>query len=502
MNPKVSILLAVYNGADNLRRTIPELLAQTLADIEIVCVDDGSTDESSEVLREYAGKDLRVKPVFHGENKGTVAARKTGVMTASGEYIMFMDQDDSFDPAACEALYSEITEKDVDVLHFRSQVVAVPPTPESHRAFQELLLTPYDGYLFGEDVFWGCFDAPPDKVWNRYSWALWDKIFRADVCKLAMGECAEDYVVNGDDIYVYMLIAYYAASYFGDAKGPYYHTYRLGTGLMGNHMLSLSKFVTICRRTVGFDNGKRFLEDKDPGYTGKYTEVLDLDYSRCLRGIVQRWHERIAQDDKPAAFDMMAEYLPLPEVIATIHRDIADPVEEVLGSVKESKTTYIKKEGLPQRIGLYHAGNLSENIEAEQLAELLRDHDREVIIFTEIKNMIETASFDTVYLPDLKDGLHYKRPLRHRMQILDEALTNMDPDAFIFFAADDPHWAYDFLMVKCHGIPVTSVVGQADNAEDKPESVRMSICELAERFSDDSFYEEPGVSEKVITCKT
>ena len=84
--PKVSVIIAVYNGHDVLRRCMDSILAQTLTDIEIICVDDDSKDDSLAILQEYAAKDSRVKPI-HQENGGAGAARNTGMQHATGEYL-------------------------------------------------------------------------------------------------------------------------------------------------------------------------------------------------------------------------------------------------------------------------------------------------------------------------------------------------------------------------------------------------------------------------------
>lgn len=102
--PKVSIIVPVYNVAELLPVCLESLLAQTLQAIEIVCVDDGSTDRSLEVLRRYAARDARVR-VLSQENKRQGAARNAGFDAARGEYVLYVDADDWIDPDSCEKLY-------------------------------------------------------------------------------------------------------------------------------------------------------------------------------------------------------------------------------------------------------------------------------------------------------------------------------------------------------------------------------------------------------------
>lgn len=113
--PKVSVILPVYNVGKYLRQSLDSLINQTLKDIEIICVDDGSTDDSYEILEEYKEKDSRIK-VIHKENKGTGAARNDGLRLATGECIGFVDPDDWAKPNMFERLYKEIKEKNLDIV--------------------------------------------------------------------------------------------------------------------------------------------------------------------------------------------------------------------------------------------------------------------------------------------------------------------------------------------------------------------------------------------------
>lgn len=91
---KVSVLVAVYNGERFLRKCLDSLLRQTLRDIEVICIDDASTDDSLELLYEYARKDGRVVVMHLDENKGQAYARNRGLEKARGEFVCMLDCDD------------------------------------------------------------------------------------------------------------------------------------------------------------------------------------------------------------------------------------------------------------------------------------------------------------------------------------------------------------------------------------------------------------------------
>ena len=117
-NPKISVIIPVYNVEKYLSECLDSVVNQTLRDIEIICVNDGSTDSSLQILKEYASKDKRIK-IIDKENEGLGYTRKAGLKIASGEYILFLDSDDKYDSNhSCENLYNCIKKHDADILIF------------------------------------------------------------------------------------------------------------------------------------------------------------------------------------------------------------------------------------------------------------------------------------------------------------------------------------------------------------------------------------------------
>lgn len=112
---KISVVIPVYNAQDYLHQTLDSLIHQTLREIEIICVDDGSTDRSLEILNEYAAKDSRVR-VLTQKNQYAGAARNAGMAIARGEYIHFLDSDDYMNPGAYELLYARATALNADMV--------------------------------------------------------------------------------------------------------------------------------------------------------------------------------------------------------------------------------------------------------------------------------------------------------------------------------------------------------------------------------------------------
>ena len=100
----ISIIVPIYNAENYLYRCLDSIINQTYAKLQIILVDDGSTDSSGEICEQYAKNDARIE-VIHTINKGVICARKTGVKAAKGKYVGFVDSDDYIDNDYYEKLY-------------------------------------------------------------------------------------------------------------------------------------------------------------------------------------------------------------------------------------------------------------------------------------------------------------------------------------------------------------------------------------------------------------
>lgn len=119
--PKVSVIIPVYNVEPYLVECMDSAVNQTLRDIEIICINDGSTDRSPEILERYRITDSRVT-VLAQENRGLSAARNRGLQIARGEYIAFLDSDDTLEPDALKLLFDTAKKNDVEVVVFQRDI--------------------------------------------------------------------------------------------------------------------------------------------------------------------------------------------------------------------------------------------------------------------------------------------------------------------------------------------------------------------------------------------
>ncbi len=112
--PKISVIIPVYNVEKYLNKCMDSIITQTFKDIEIICVNDGSTDKSRQILEEYKNRDSRIK-IVDKENGGLSSARNAGMKVATGDYYAFIDSDDWIDKTMFEKMYKNITELNSDI---------------------------------------------------------------------------------------------------------------------------------------------------------------------------------------------------------------------------------------------------------------------------------------------------------------------------------------------------------------------------------------------------
>ena len=165
---KISIVVPVYNVEKYLKRCLDSLVNQTLKDIEIICVNDGSKDNSLDILEEYAKKDGRIV-ILNQENAGLSAARNTGMNVVKGEYIGFVDSDDWVDLDFYEKLYFAAKNNDCDIAV--ADFIREHPTKKKKRlniTKEEIFEKPEDKYLACKTYREGC---------------VWNKIYRTEFLK-------------------------------------------------------------------------------------------------------------------------------------------------------------------------------------------------------------------------------------------------------------------------------------------------------------------------------
>lgn len=173
MSPIISLIIPVYNSNAYLRRCLNSVQAQNFTDYEVVLVDDGSTDGSSDICDAYAAVDSRFR-VFHEANRGSSLARKFGMEHALGQWYVFMDSDDDVHPHYLSRLYEAVVEKEAEIAICEMQQVDNDASPISempretvmldseqlHERFFHYSFWGFGGKIYHRDVFDGLYFPP------------------------------------------------------------------------------------------------------------------------------------------------------------------------------------------------------------------------------------------------------------------------------------------------------------------------------------------------------
>ena len=170
-NPKISVIIPIYNCEKFIKECLSSLIEQTFKNFEIICINDGSTDNTLKILKEFKELDNRIY-VFNQNNTGPGIARNVGMNKSKGEYLIFLDSDDIFKKTMLEELYIKIKENDSDVVVCNSQNFEIK---KRRKKFYE------KNYLINDEIIkqktFSSLDIKKD-FFNLFIWWPWDKIFK------------------------------------------------------------------------------------------------------------------------------------------------------------------------------------------------------------------------------------------------------------------------------------------------------------------------------------
>jgi glycosyltransferase involved in cell wall biosynthesis len=230
--PLVSIVMPVFNDVTTIASSLESALAQTLDDVEIICVDDASTDGTDAVVESFAARDRRVRLIRHETNVSAFQARRTGVLAARAEHLLFLDGDDELAPTAAGASLALARSSDADLVGFG--VTIVEGDGRTGNAY-ERRLQPIHAALTGDDVLRGLF--PIDKPAQGQ---LWRYLFRTDLLRTAYAMLPPDLSLPRiNDLPLMFLAAALARSYV--STGEKLYRYHFGRGGSGHRVDSLAR---------------------------------------------------------------------------------------------------------------------------------------------------------------------------------------------------------------------------------------------------------------------
>lgn len=453
--PKISILIPIYNVEHYLKKCLESAVHQTEKDLEIICVEDASTDSSLKIVNEYAKKDSRIKLLLHKKNEGLCQTRKDAVLAATGEYIMFLDSDDYLDLNACECLYEIITKKKVDFIQFGTTLLANDGVSQSMVEWVDNFMKPTNERLENCELLTECF------INGKFNCNLVNKIWRTECCKKAYGEIDDGNYVSAEDRYAVFILAYYAKSCEG-IQNKYYN-YRLGTGVTGGDILDLERFEKRCKGAVIVENIKRFLKEKD--VFERYNKEYEAFYKDILWDCVDCWYNKLMCKDYGKAYDILLKYWKPEQIVGAIARVYFEQETEIEKKVKNSKAV------LKKNIGIYcrYLEDMALFKHIIQQIEELKVTGNQIVLFLDedlpsIKNEKFYQDNQICFLPSSKEANWDKYSLR--AEVFSKQASNYNI-GYIFYTSPASHIAWlDVLLLKSMRIEVLymdkNIIGRLD----------------------------------------
>lgn len=245
MNPAISIVVPAYNKEPYIKQCMDSLVNQTLKNIEIIVVDDASTDNTLQILRDYELRDSRVRVIAKEHNCGRHVARKTGVQSTSGDYVLFVDADDEIELKACEVLYSYVSSHPADILHFGVSIHPEGKADEDFAYSYDQMYAQNNGDQTGDNIIKSTFssDFPHWTPWNVIT-----ALFKGDLVRDAFKKTVSTRLSKAEDAYEYFATVAFAQT-LKDLTAFRALKYHIGRGISGRSKISVEKF-TVEQRSV------------------------------------------------------------------------------------------------------------------------------------------------------------------------------------------------------------------------------------------------------------
>ena len=293
--PKVSIIIPVYNSEKYLRKCIESAINQSFKDIEIICINDGSTDSSRQILEEYAQKDNRIKTI-NKVNGGISSARNTGLDITSGEYCYFIDPDDWIELDTIEKLVNIIQNNDIDVvvhntLNIPETEFDIKDANSCNKWFESLKQE-------------NGIHKVPIEIKKHIASVVWNKLYKMDIIKKYNCRFPEG-LFHEDELFFWAYMIHCKNYYYLDNK--LYNYLRHSNSIMStidNSPMVLDILDILCQiyKTVekykNIDNYQEYLIQYYVKYTNKLLQRIPEKYHKEALIKIKEYYTNVCSDKR------------------------------------------------------------------------------------------------------------------------------------------------------------------------------------------------------------
>ena len=245
---KISIIIPVYNVAQYLDKALDSVVNQTYKDIEIICVNDGSTDNSLQIIENYAKKDKRIK-VINQDNSGLYVVRQNGVKVATGDYITYVDGDDWLDADACDKIVSVAENSNADIIQYGVIMESLSPKDPIVKALERLFAVDVESINNSDEMLKRCY------IDRAIPWNIATKAIKTSVAKEVVTH-QEPLRINQLEDFLSCFYLFMLSNRWVHLDSKLYH-YRYGTGISTKRTITSKEF----ERNLEYYNGIKSLHN-------------------------------------------------------------------------------------------------------------------------------------------------------------------------------------------------------------------------------------------------
>ncbi len=261
----ISIIIPVYNSEKFIERTLDSVSSQSLENLEVICIDDGSSDQSLALIEKMAGKDPRIKIIKNTINLGVSLTRNVGIEAATGEYITFVDHDDELVSNMYEKLYDEAERNQADFVHsdvyiHTGEQVSITHFPSAYQSNDRELLEKMTELLIIE--------KKSDRLQDLYLFGIWNKIYRTNFIKQNMIRFFSEREFSNED-FLFNLQVFLKATKVSCVYQGFYH-FHVNPASLGKTY----QYRNFELRFKGIELAKKMIVESDSSAKDKYYKRL------------------------------------------------------------------------------------------------------------------------------------------------------------------------------------------------------------------------------------
>lgn len=477
--PKITVIVPSYNNDIYLEKCLNSALNQTLRDIEIIIVDDHSSDDSLAIADHFASLDSRVKVISLPQNMGTHMVRKQGVAAAKGDYIMFVDADDFLMLDACEKAYNLIV-KGYDMVAFECNLIhhergASNGNQGSCRTkwFGKL---PNRAYNASEKVFlaFGEYKLPC---------FMGGKIYERSVAQKAFAEMGDFYAVFLEDMYAFLIINHYSRDLYKTDEVLF--NYAIGSGI-SNRRCSQELALHPDKHLKILEHFRSFCETND--YLAIYDYFKNFIFAITLDGI-----SYVETRDVETFFTSLARHFGILWSVKQFMRIFSGRIDQV-SICMQNFTTDTRRRKL-KRIGILHH-NLSYGQTPRYISMLMYillqvGYEVELFIEEEVPERCEVPAGVSIYY--LADSRDFQRNGRKHLSDLYAACVRTGIDTLIYIPGRSPMLIWDALLLKLLGIQIITHIDT---------DINLDLVSRGQKYSQKQLHAALRCVDKVICSNT